>query len=68
MGPPLLAPGEVVATSGRFPQPTKIPGKNYFKDEVMRPSHLGFQLLGPSVCKWLFCMDSLMFMTPISRW
>jgi len=35
MGMPLLAPGEVVAASGRFPQPTKIPGKNYFKDEVV---------------------------------
>merc|ERR1719350_1887291 len=35
MVPPLLAPGEVVASSGRFPQPTKIPGKNYFKDEVV---------------------------------
>ena len=30
----LLQPGEVVTTSGRFSAPTKIPGKNYFKDEV----------------------------------
>merc|ERR1719228_463719 len=35
MAGPLLGPGEVVATSGRFNQPTKIPGKNYFKDEVV---------------------------------
>jgi len=32
---PMLGPGEVVGTSGRFNQPTKIPGKNYFKDEVV---------------------------------
>jgi len=32
---PMLSPGEVVGTSGRFSQPTKIPGKNYFKDEVV---------------------------------
>jgi len=32
---PMLGPGEVVGTSGRFSQPTKIPGKNYFKDEVV---------------------------------
>ena len=49
MGTPLLAPGEVVAASGRFPQPTKIPGKNYFKDEV-RPSFLGLQLFSVFVC------------------
>ena len=28
-------PGEVVGSSGKFGQPTKIPGKNYFKDEVV---------------------------------
>ena len=27
----LLLPGEVVGSSGKFNQPTKIPGKNYFK-------------------------------------
>jgi len=32
---PMLGPGEVVGTSGRFSQPTKISGKNYFKDEVV---------------------------------
>jgi len=31
----LLLPGEVVGSSGKFGQPTKIPGKNYFKDEVV---------------------------------
>ena len=31
----LLLPGEVVGSSGKFSQPTKIPGKNYFKDEVV---------------------------------
>jgi len=31
----LLLPGEVVGSSGKFNQPTKIPGKNYFKDEVV---------------------------------
>jgi len=34
-GASLLQPGEVITTSGRFNQPTKIPGKNYFKDEVV---------------------------------
>ena len=33
--PPLLLPGEVVGSSGKFLQPTRIPGKNYFKDEVV---------------------------------
>ncbi|XP_017786109.1 PREDICTED: eukaryotic translation initiation factor 4E-binding protein Mextli isoform X2 [Nicrophorus vespilloides] len=33
--PPLLAPGEVIKASGKFKQPTKIPGKNYCKDEVV---------------------------------
>ena len=32
---PLLAPGEIIRTSGKFPKPTKIPGKNYSKDEVV---------------------------------
>lgn len=31
----LLSPGEVIRTSGKFPKPTKIPGKNYSKDEVV---------------------------------
>lgn len=31
----LLGPGEVIRTSGKFPKPTKIPGKNYSKDEVV---------------------------------
>lgn len=30
-----LNPGEVVRTSGKFGKPTKIPGKNYSKDEVV---------------------------------
>jgi len=34
-GGSLLQPGEVITTSGRFNQPTKIPGKNYYKDEVV---------------------------------
>lgn len=33
--PPLLAPGEVIKPSGKFKQPTRIPGKNYCKDEVV---------------------------------
>jgi hypothetical protein len=33
--PILLAPGEVLKTSGKFPRPTKIPNKNYCKDEVV---------------------------------
>ncbi|CAG4998117.1 unnamed protein product [Parnassius apollo] len=33
--PTLLGPGEVIKTSGKFPKPTKIPGKNYSKDEVV---------------------------------
>jgi len=34
-GASMLQPGEVITTSGRFNTPTKIPGKNYFKDEVV---------------------------------
>merc|ERR1719225_260628 len=34
-GASLLVPGEVGGSSGKFSQPTKIPGKNYFKDEVV---------------------------------
>lgn len=30
----LLLPGEVVGSSGKFNQPTKIPGKNYFKVSI----------------------------------
>ncbi|XP_069698556.1 eukaryotic translation initiation factor 4E-binding protein Mextli isoform X2 [Periplaneta americana] len=32
---PILSPGEVIKTSGKFAKPTKIPGKNYCKDEVV---------------------------------
>ncbi|KAJ6649778.1 Eukaryotic translation initiation factor 4E-binding protein Mextli, partial [Pseudolycoriella hygida] len=31
----LLSPGELIRTSGKFNKPTKIPGKNYSKDEVV---------------------------------
>lgn len=31
----LLGPGEIIRTSGKFIKPTKIPGKNYSKDEVV---------------------------------
>ncbi|XP_073820780.1 eukaryotic translation initiation factor mextil isoform X3 [Musca autumnalis] len=31
----LLGPGEVIRNSGKFPKPTKIPGKTYCKDEVV---------------------------------
>lgn len=30
-----LAPGEIVKNSGKFSKPTKIPGKNYSKDEII---------------------------------
>uniref|UniRef100_T1J289 K Homology domain-containing protein n=1 Tax=Strigamia maritima TaxID=126957 RepID=T1J289_STRMM len=30
-----LTPGEVIKCSGKFAKPTKIPGKNYFKDEII---------------------------------
>lgn len=33
--PPLLGPGEILKQSGKFPKPTRIPGKNYCKDEVV---------------------------------
>ncbi|XP_039764799.1 eukaryotic translation initiation factor 4E-binding protein Mextli isoform X1 [Pararge aegeria] len=33
--PAMLAPGELIKPSGKFPKPTKIPGKNYSKDEVV---------------------------------
>ncbi|KAF9804141.1 hypothetical protein SFRURICE_020569, partial [Spodoptera frugiperda] len=33
--PSLLGPGEIIKPSGKFPKPTKIPGKNYSKDEVV---------------------------------
>uniref|UniRef100_A0A8D9EIX8 K Homology domain-containing protein n=2 Tax=Cacopsylla melanoneura TaxID=428564 RepID=A0A8D9EIX8_9HEMI len=32
---PILSPGELVKASGKYPKPTKIPGKNYCKDEVV---------------------------------
>lgn len=32
---PVLNPGEVIRVSGKFTKPTKIPGKNYTKDEVV---------------------------------
>jgi len=31
----VLGPGEILKTSGKFSKPTKIPGKNYCKDEVV---------------------------------
>lgn len=31
----LLGPGELIRNSGKFPKPTKIPGKTYCKDEVV---------------------------------
>jgi hypothetical protein len=31
----ILAPGELVKNSGKFSKPTKIPGKNYSKDEIV---------------------------------
>lgn len=31
----MLNPGEIIRTSGKFMKPTKIPGKNYSKDEVI---------------------------------
>lgn len=33
--PNALNPGEIIRTSGKFGKPTKIPGKNYSKDEVV---------------------------------
>lgn len=33
--PSALNPGEIIRTSGKFGKPTKIPGKNYSKDEVV---------------------------------
>ncbi|CAG5102374.1 Similar to mxt: Eukaryotic translation initiation factor 4E-binding protein Mextli (Drosophila melanogaster) [Cotesia congregata] len=33
--PPVLGVGEVIKTSGKFTKPTRIPGKNYCKDEVV---------------------------------
>lgn len=35
LAPNLLSPGELIRTSGKFTKPTKIPGKNYSKDEVV---------------------------------
>lgn len=32
---PLLGPGEIIKPSGKFNKPTRIPGKNYCKDEVV---------------------------------
>ncbi|XP_014471594.1 PREDICTED: uncharacterized protein LOC106742821 isoform X1 [Dinoponera quadriceps] len=32
---PILGPGEVIRNSGKFAKPTRIPGKNYCKDEVV---------------------------------
>ncbi|KAK5645749.1 hypothetical protein RI129_004213 [Pyrocoelia pectoralis] len=32
---PLLCPGEIIKQSGKFPRPTHIPGKHYYKDEVV---------------------------------
>uniref|UniRef100_A0A0N7ZAV7 K Homology domain-containing protein n=1 Tax=Scylla olivacea TaxID=85551 RepID=A0A0N7ZAV7_SCYOL len=33
--PTLLGPGEIIKNSGKFAKPTRIPGKNYCKDEVV---------------------------------
>ncbi|XP_053983080.1 eukaryotic translation initiation factor 4E-binding protein Mextli isoform X4 [Hylaeus anthracinus] len=33
--PSILGPGEVIKNSGKFVKPTRIPGKNYCKDEVV---------------------------------
>ncbi|XP_042221159.1 eukaryotic translation initiation factor 4E-binding protein Mextli-like isoform X2 [Homarus americanus] len=33
--PTLLGPGELIRSSGKFAKPTRIPGKNYCKDEVV---------------------------------
>lgn len=33
--PPVLGVGEVIKASGKFTKPTRIPGKNYCKDEVV---------------------------------
>jgi hypothetical protein len=35
VGQQTLAPGEIVKNSGKFAKPTKIPGKNYSKDEIV---------------------------------
>lgn len=32
---PALGPGELIRNSGKFTKPTKIPGKNYSKDEIV---------------------------------
>lgn len=32
---PALGPGEVLRKSGKYAKPTKVPGKNYCKDEVV---------------------------------
>uniref|UniRef100_A0A336L592 CSON004040 protein n=1 Tax=Culicoides sonorensis TaxID=179676 RepID=A0A336L592_CULSO len=34
-GPVALGPGELIRNSGKFSKPTKIPGKNYSKDEIV---------------------------------
>ncbi|KAK3863599.1 hypothetical protein Pcinc_030644 [Petrolisthes cinctipes] len=33
--PSILGPGEIIRSSGKFAKPTRIPGKNYCKDEVV---------------------------------
>lgn len=35
LGPSALAPGEVLKSSGKYPKPTKVAAKNYFKDEII---------------------------------
>jgi len=35
INPSMLGPGEIIKPSGKFKQPTRIPGKNYCKDEVV---------------------------------
>lgn len=50
----ILSPGELIRASGKFNKPTKIPGKNYSKDEVVIrnadsgkgiPIHISFYVL-----------------------
>ncbi|XP_073988606.1 eukaryotic translation initiation factor mextil isoform X2 [Rhodnius prolixus] len=31
----ILSPGEIIKSSGKYSSPTKVPGKNYYRDEVV---------------------------------
>lgn len=33
--PPLLGPGEIMKSSGKYPAPVRVPGKNHCKDEIV---------------------------------